>query len=113
MWPRTVAFNPVASQRFLLHASLRKALAEIMQRLLFHERQNVVHPSAGLPHAIAAVWVARPQPAPTAGWVLLVNVDVVLKRQTDVFQVVEALAFAGRPRAPPESQATEWPPARQ
>jgi hypothetical protein len=69
--------------------------SQIIELLLFDERQDVVAPAASLLLTSATIWISIPGPAPATGWQVFVYGLVVQKSQADLFEVIFTFGSPG------------------
>ncbi len=86
-----------AGQHLILGgAARRKAPGHIVNHRLIEVGKQIKQPATGLLRAVASVGIARPVISPAARGIELLCVEMVHRRQPDLFQVVLALRTTAR-----------------
>ncbi len=80
----------------ILNCRVAAACAKVVQRLLFHERQNVVYPTARLSRAETTIWMSNPILIPTSCWKMQDGRLVIQGREGRLFDVVAAMNATSR-----------------
>ena len=71
-----------------LRGARRETLAQVADRLLFDEGQDVVHPAARLVLVVSPVWFTLPGTSPAARGKVAMHIVVIQETEADLLEVV-------------------------